>query len=628
MQKVGKKKRRIGAVILSLVMALSMIFTPSAFTQKKVSASTPIDEMTQLQKWSLISRLLDEKDRYFENKPTDKAAAIYTAAEYYWEQGEGSVDVYDFCSSVGDHFAGIENFDESRLEKIGDNDFFKYDSDTEEVEIKALSQGPTAECTYIGSTDEDANTEYGIWTDPDPEENLKPYYVALDTDEDQKIVSYRQLPADAVNFTFDIYKEDEYAGEYISSYITSSNKVFIPSGNKASVQYYITIKDGEDKMPVQFTSNDNLEENIFNLSISSGNKKIVHADEDNTLFTEDDKTGTTNLTYEIKSVESGNVIYTDTLPCTTYKLSINGCNPGWWLNILPKENMTLKVNMEGYTGKDVTFVWNSDKYNLNNVEGQTCKITAPKSTGEGKISITPCINGEPLASYDQEVDTANCKLGIATRDMNTFKNVSGALKVGTSYMLMLDGADWGWDYNNGSKSFYTIKFTQDKKSVTVTDEEKNLKADFANIGIGAGGGNPNRVLTPKKAGKLTVTGSIYRNGAKKPFRTVTKTFTIQDKVTVSKTTLSSVKNLKGKKMQIKWKKNTAGQGYQIQYSTSSKFAKGNKTATISKNKTTSYTASKLTKNKTYYVRIRTYKKVSGKTYYSGWSSVKKVKITK
>ncbi|MFR8616242.1 MAG: fibronectin type III domain-containing protein [Anaerostipes hadrus] len=51
--------------------------------------------------------------------------------------------------------------------------------------------------------------------------------------------------------------------------------------------------------------------------------------------------------------------------------------------------------------------------------------------------------------------------------------------------------------------------------------------------------------------------------------------------------------------------------------------KESKTKTISKNKTTSYTIKKLKKKKTYYVRIRTYKKASGKTYYSGWSSVKK-----
>ena len=169
------------------------------------------------------------------------------------------------------------------------------------------------------------------------------------------------------------------------------------------------------------------------------------------------------------------------------------------------------------------------------------------------------------------------------------------------------------------------------------------------------------MITPKKAGKLTVTGTIYREN--KEFKTETKTFTVESdntpsestkpdptpnpsnptprqpttaapatttpaKVTVKKTTLKSAKNAKGKKLVVKWKKNTAGNGYQIQYSTSKKFAKGNKTKTISKNKTTSYTIKKLKKKKTYYVRIRTYKKVSGKTYYSGWSSVKKVKIKK
>ena len=171
------------------------------------------------------------------------------------------------------------------------------------------------------------------------------------------------------------------------------------------------------------------------------------------------------------------------------------------------------------------------------------------------------------------------------------------------------------------------------------------------------------MITPKKAGKLTVTGTIYRDN--KEFRTVTKTFTVEGnntpsnptkpdstptpsnptipaetsptpvnkpttpiKVTVKKTTLKSAKNTKGKKLVVKWKKNTAGNGYQIQYSTSKKFAKGNKTKTISKNKTTSYTIKKLKKKKTYYVRIRTYKKVSGKTYYSGWSSVKKATIKK
>ncbi len=92
-------------------------------------------------------------------------------------------------------------------------------------------------------------------------------------------------------------------------------------------------------------------------------------------------------------------------------------------------------------------------------------------------------------------------------------------------------------------------------------------------------------------------------------------------------TLSSVKNVKTKKMTVKWKKNTKATGYQIQYSTSSDFS-SYKTVKVKGYKNVSKTISKLTKGKKYYVRVRAYKTVSGTNYYSAWSSVKNVKISK
>ena len=92
--------------------------------------------------------------------------------------------------------------------------------------------------------------------------------------------------------------------------------------------------------------------------------------------------------------------------------------------------------------------------------------------------------------------------------------------------------------------------------------------------------------------------------------------------------LLSVKNQKGKKAQVKWKKNTKASGYQVQYSMKKNFKSGIKNITIKKNKTTSTVLKKLKKKKTYYVRVRAYKKLGNKTYYSKWSSVKKVKIKK
>lgn len=74
---------------------------------------------------------------------------------------------------------------------------------------------------------------------------------------------------------------------------------------------------------------------------------------------------------------------------------------------------------------------------------------------------------------------------------------------------------------------------------------------------------------------------------------------------------------------VKWKKKTKITGYQIQYSTSSKFSmKNTKTVKIKKAKTASKKITDLKSSKKYYVRIRTYKIVNKKTYYSNWSKKK------
>ena len=71
---------------------------------------------------------------------------------------------------------------------------------------------------------------------------------------------------------------------------------------------------------------------------------------------------------------------------------------------------------------------------------------------------------------------------------------------------------------------------------------------------------------------------------------------------------------------VKWKKKSCT-GYQVQYSTSKKFAKkGTKVLKVNKAKTTSKTVKKLKAKKKYYVRVRTYKTVKKKKYYSKWSA--------
>lgn len=95
------------------------------------------------------------------------------------------------------------------------------------------------------------------------------------------------------------------------------------------------------------------------------------------------------------------------------------------------------------------------------------------------------------------------------------------------------------------------------------------------------------------------------------------------------TSISKVSGAK-KAFTVKWKKQSAKMasstitGYQIRYSTSSKMT-STKTKTVKGYKSTSKKITKLSAKKKYYVQVRTYKTVSGKTYYSSWSGVKSVK---
>lgn len=111
--------------------------------------------------------------------------------------------------------------------------------------------------------------------------------------------------------------------------------------------------------------------------------------------------------------------------------------------------------------------------------------------------------------------------------------------------------------------------------------------------------------------------------------------TAQNVIQKKKLKATSIKKLtKGKKQfKVTLSKVSGITGYQITYSTSSKFTKKTtKTVTVKGNKNTSKTINKLNANKKYYVKVRTYKteKVNGKTQtaYSSYSKVSTIKTAK
>ncbi|MBR7060810.1 MAG: fibronectin type III domain-containing protein [Eubacterium sp.] len=162
-----------------------------------------------------------------------------------------------------------------------------------------------------------------------------------------------------------------------------------------------------------------------------------------------------------------------------------------------------------------------------------------------------------------------------------------------------------------STSAYTYSGKAKQPKVTVTDSKgnkissKNYTAKYSkNTKVGTA--------------KVTLTFKGNYSGS------LSKTFKINPK----STKLSKVSAGK-KSFTAKWSKQSAQTtGYQLQYAANKKFTKSKVTKTVSKNKTTSKKISGLKANKKYYVRIRTYKVVDGKKYYSKWSSAKSVTAKK
>lgn len=163
--------------------------------------------------------------------------------------------------------------------------------------------------------------------------------------------------------------------------------------------------------------------------------------------------------------------------------------------------------------------------------------------------------------------------------------------------------------NKSQTTKLDVKADKDAK-LTYKSDNKSVKVDK----------NGKVTIAKNFVGKATITVTATSGGAK---TTQKVTITVNPKGT----TFRAVYNGKGRKLKAYWNRNSQVDGYQLQYGTSKNFT-GCKTVTLKSNQCTGSVRTGLKKNATYYVHIRTYKRVSGKTYYSDWSKVKSFKVVR
>ena len=92
-----------------------------------------------------------------------------------------------------------------------------------------------------------------------------------------------------------------------------------------------------------------------------------------------------------------------------------------------------------------------------------------------------------------------------------------------------------------------------------------------------------------------------------------------------KTPISKLSTYIGSHIKVDWTKTAGASGYHIKYADNSSMT-GAKEVFVKGNTTFTKTLTGLKNGKTYYVKMQTYRTVSGKTYWSAWSDVKSIKV--
>ena len=238
------------------------------------------------------------------------------------------------------------------------------------------------------------------------------------------------------------------------------------------------------------------------------------------------------------------------------------------------------------TGAEGELSFASKDGTIASVDSSTGKVTGKKV---GTVGIT--VTAKATTNYKATSKTVTIKVVPAATTSLTAANLAKGIKITWKKVA---GANGYIIYRNNTK----IKTITSGATVTYSDAAANTNGTKYTY----------KVVAKATTGTSTLSKSLvtYR---------------------VARPTISSITNVATRKMTLKWAKNAKGSGYQIQYGLKSSFS-GAITVTAAKNTIVTKTIGSLTKGKTYYVRLRTYKTVSGKKYYSTWSATKKLVIKK
>ena len=362
------------------------------------------------------------------------------------------------------------------------------------------------------------------------------------------------------------------------------------------------------------------------------------------------------------SVELINAVGTETFECVTGLNDIAQVGSVSKINESGSAEITLIGNMIGETNLTISVPGTNLKATLP-IEVKMSEESIDQLPAIEDLKVTLKAKDTALLEWSKDETFAGYEVYRAAAEQGTYNQIDSTkapsyqdqpAKSGTYYYKVrgykiADGKKLYGGYSGIAGTSVTIEQPQPpENSVTPTKPAKGNQtisgADtftkaygskpFTLNAAASGGGqlsyqssNP-KIATVSSTGKVTIknTGKVQITitaAATANYNAAAKTVTI----TVNPKKAAGLKAKAGKKrMTVSWKKDTKASGYQITYAQNKKFKKGKKNVIISKNKTTKKTIKKLKAKKTYYVKVRAYKKAGSQKLYGAYSGAKKVKV--
>jgi len=429
---------------------------------------------------------------------------------------------------------------------------------------------------------------------------------------------------------------------------------------------------------------------LKNIAVDFGTLSYVYNGKDRkeeilsgiTVYDALDKTEKKDIGQEHYSLTMSN----NTTDAGTVKVTVTGINgysgtktanfkivPNKDIDIYVYNGYESGVNYTGYPRTGFLSVYadvdtkGEDKYETRLTEGTDYKISYKNNTNAGTASLIITGKGKYTGTK-----TVTFTINKAAQSI-TAKSSASTISVGKNATVSITGAKGTMSYKSSNtavatvtsagkvtaKKVGTVKITATSAatsnykaasktvtikvvpaataSLTATNQATGIKLTWKKVT----GANGYKVYRGSTLIKTITSGSTVSfvdkkantNGTKYTYKVVAKGTTGDSTLSrsrviyrVARPAISSATNSTSKKMTVKWGKNAKATGYQIQYSTDKTFKTGNKAVTVAGASAVSKVIGSLTKNKTYYVRIRTYKTVGSAKYWSVWSAAKSVKI--